>query len=264
MSFSIDFSDRTVIITGVSSGIGAGIAKVFAKTNANIAGCSLEPVEDDGVQDFIQTVREESGRTPLYVQADVTQLADLENFVAKTIECYGNIHVLASNAGSNMFMGAEHCSQQDWLYNLNLNLESHWNIARLCKPFLEKAGDGVIIINTSCHAFNTISGSFPYNIAKAGLKALVQTLTIEWGPGIRTVGIAPGLIETRLAKEWFDSFPDPMESRKKIENSYPLKRLGTPEEIGGWFVFLSSHYAAFAGGQTYLIDGGRSAIMMEI
>lgn len=264
MSFSIDFSGRTVIITGVSSGIGAGIAKVFAKTNANIAGCSLEPTEDDGVQDFIRTVRKESGRDPLYVQADVTKLADLENFVTRTIQCYGSIHVLASNAGTNMFMGAENCSHKDWLHNLNLNLESHWNIARLTKPFLEKAGNGTIIINASCHAFNTISGSFPYNIAKAGLKALVQTLTIEWGPSIRTVGIAPGFIETRLAKEWFDSFPDPVASRKKIENFYPLKRLGTPEEIGGWFVFLSSTYAAFSGGQTYLIDGGRSAIMMEV
>lgn len=264
MSFSIDLSNRTVIITGVSSGIGAGIARMFAKANANISGCSLEPLESEGVQHFMQAVKEESGKMPLYVQTDVTKLADLENFVAKTVECYGSINILASNAGANVFMGAEHCNQEEWLHNQNLNLESHWNIARLCKPFLENDGNGVIIINTSSHAFNTIAGSFPYNIAKAGLKALVQTLTIEWGPGIRTVGIAPGLIKTRLAEEWFQSFPDPIAARQKIEDFYPLKRIGTPEEIGGWFVFLSSPYAAFSGGQTYLIDGGRSSIMMEI
>jgi NAD(P)-dependent dehydrogenase (short-subunit alcohol dehydrogenase family) len=107
-----------------------------------------------------------------------------------------------------------------------------------------------------------VEGSFPYNIAKTALKALVQSLTLEWGPQIRTVGVAPGFIDTSLSKEWFDSFPDPKEQRKKTIESFPLKRLGTAEEIGGWFVFLSSKYASFAGGQTYLIDGGKSALMM--
>ena len=120
----------------------------------------------------------------------------------------------------------------------------------------------VIIINSSAHSYNTVAGSFPYNIAKTALRSLVQSLTIEWGPSIRTVGLAPGFIETTLAKQFFNESPDPQAKRTEIENAYPLKRLGTPEEIGRWFVFFASHYSSFVGGQTFLMVGGRSAIMM--
>jgi NAD(P)-dependent dehydrogenase (short-subunit alcohol dehydrogenase family) len=263
MPFEIDLSHKTVLITGVTLGIGAGIAKMYARANANIAGCALEPTDHISVKEFIQMVQGESGKTPLYVQSDVTVLSDLENFVYHSLQHFGSIDIVASNAGANVFKGAENCSHEDWLMNMNLNLESHWNLARLCKPHLEKSGEGVILINSSCHAFNSLPGCFPYNIAKAGLKALVQSLTLEWSPAIRTLGIAPGFMDTRLTEAYFNSFPNPQKEREKTINQFPLKRLGTPEEIGGWFVFLSSHYAAFAGGQTFLIDGGRSALMID-
>lgn len=263
MCFKIDLSDRTAVITGVSSGIGAGIAKMFARAGANIAGCALESRNYKGVKDFFETIKKESAKEPLYIQTDVTDLDQLDVFVSRVVEKFKSIDILASNAGTNVFKGAENCSRSDWLYNLNLNLESHWNISRLCKPHLEQNKNGVILINSSCHAFNTLPGSFPYNIAKSGLKALVQSLTLEWSPGIRTVGIAPGFIETQLAIDWFNSHDNPEVARQNTVQSFPLRRLGTPEEIGGWFVFLSSSYASFAGGQTYLIDGGRSAVMFD-
>lgn len=262
MPFNIDLSNKTVIVTGMSSGIGAGIAKMYAKANANIAGCALEPPGHEYVQEFIRTVEKESGKTPFYSQVDVTRFNEMENFVHRAAEHFGGIDILASNAGTNVYKGAEHCSREEWLFNMNLNLESHWNMAKLCKPYLEKSANGVIIINSSSHSLNTISGSFPYNIAKKALTGLIQSLTVEWGPSIRVVGVAPGFIDTKLAKEYFDTFPDPALKRSETEQAHPLHRLGTPEEIGGWFVFLSSHYAAFAGGQTYLIDGGRSSVMM--
>lgn len=263
MSFTIDLSGKTVLITGVSSGIGTGIAKMFAKAGANIAGCALDEENSHGAHQFIKEVEGQSGKSPLYVKTDVTDIKGIEQFVNRTIDKFGSADILASNAGTNIYKGAEACSREDWLYNMNLNLESHWNFARIAKPFLDQSGNGVIILNTSCHAYNTTPGSFPYNVAKSGLKALVQTLTVEWSPLIRTVGIAPGFIDTRLARDWFDGFSDPAEARRKTEAAYPLQRLGTVDEIGAWFVFLASEYAAFAGGQTYLIDGGRSAVMME-
>lgn len=262
MPFNIDLSGKTVVITGASSGIGAGIAKIYAKANANIACCAIEAPDHQLVQQMIVSVEKECGRKPLYIQADMTKPDQVENFINTAVKHYGGIDILASNAGTNVFRGAEHCTHEDWLFNMNLNLESHWNVARLCKPYLEKSNNGVIIINSSAHSSNTMSGSFPYNVAKTGLKALIQTLTIEWAPAIRTVGIAPGYIDTQLAKDFFESYPDPAAKRREAEEAYPLNRLGTPEEIGGWFVFLSSEYAAFSCGQTYLVDGGRSAVMM--
>lgn len=91
--------------------------------------------------------------------------------------------------------------------------------------------------------------------------SLVRAMAVEWGPSIRTIGLAPGFIDTPENQKWFDSFPDASHERQKTIDRHPVKRLGTPEEIGGWCVFLTSSYASFASGSTYLIDGGRSALM---
>jgi len=122
---------------------------------------------------------------------------------------------------------------------------------------------GVIIIITSNHAFSTIPGCFPYNVSKTALTGLVRSLAIEWGPRIRTVGLAPGFIDTPGNQQWFNSFPNPEKERQRTIDLHPVKKLGTPEEAGAWCVFLASDYAAFASGTTYLLDGGRSALMQD-
>jgi NAD(P)-dependent dehydrogenase (short-subunit alcohol dehydrogenase family) len=261
MPFTIDLSQKVVLLTGATSGIGLGIARQFARAGATIAGCGLETPE--AAHEFNEVVAQESGQPPLYVQADVTKPDDLNKFVQQTVTQFGRIDVLASNAGTNVFAGAEACSEEEWTMNLNLNLASHWRLARLCKPYLDGTPDGgVIIINASCHAYSSIPGCFPYNIAKTALLGLVRSLTLEWSPQIRVVGVAPGFIDTRLNEAWFGTFPDPAAERARTEAQFPMKRLGTPDEIGGWFVFLASDYAQFSAGQTYLIDGGRSAVMI--
>jgi NAD(P)-dependent dehydrogenase (short-subunit alcohol dehydrogenase family) len=196
------------------------------------------------------------------MQVDVTDSAQLERLVKAVIDQFNRLDILVSNAGANVFEGAEACTEEQWTYNQELNLHSHWRLAKLCKPFLE-TDSGVIIIMTSNHAFASIPGCFPYNVAKAGLTALVRSLAIEWGPSIRTVGLAPGFIDTPGNRNWFASFPDPALERKRTEDMHPVKRIGTPEEVGAWCVFLASEYATFASGITYLVDGGRSALMQD-
>jgi len=121
----------------------------------------------------------------------------------------------------------------------------------------------VIILMTSNHAYATIPGCFPYNVTKTALTGLVRSLSVEWGPAVRTVGIAPGFIETKASEEWFDSFSDAEAERQRTISLHPVKRLGTPAEVGAWCVFLASDYAGFASGTTYLLDGGRSAVMQD-
>ena len=116
---------------------------------------------------------------------------------------------------------------------------------------------------TSNHAFSTIPGCFPYNVAKTALTGLVRSLAIEWAPAIRTIGLAPGFIDTPGNQQWFNSFADPAQERKRTIDQHPVKRIGTPEEVGAWCVFMASEYAAFASGTTYLLDGGRSSMMQD-
>lgn len=262
MSLSINLSNKVVLVTGVSSGIGLATARQFAKAGALVAGCSRKPADDDHIRAFYQDIRAEKSKA-LYVQADVTIATDLERMVKTVVETFGRIDVLVSNSGMNVFKGAAGCSEEDWEYNMNLNLASHWRLAKLCKPYLEKSDDGVILLMTSNHAYYTIPGCFPYNVAKTAIKGLVQSLAIEWGPAIRTIGIAPGFIDTAGNDTWFNSFPDPQSERQRTIDMHPVKRIGTTDEVGALCVFLASNYARFMSGNTILMDGGRSALMQD-
>ena len=261
MSFQIDLSGKVVLITGVTSGIGAGAAKAFAAAGAKIAGCALNAKESTEAMAFLEEMKL-TGADAIYSSTDLTRPDQLTALAEKVLTCYGRIDILVSNAGANVFEGAENCSEERWMENHQLNLTSHWQLAKACKPALERQ-DGTIIIMSSNHAFSSIPGCFPYNITKTALTGLVRSLAIEWGPAIRTVGIAPGFIDTPGNQAWFNSFDDPRQEKEKTIGLHPVKRLGTTAEIGGWCVFLASEYAAFASGVTYLIDGGRSALMQD-
>ncbi|TDE44870.1 SDR family oxidoreductase [Flavobacterium rhamnosiphilum] len=261
MPLQIDLKDKVALITGITSGIGAAIAKVFAKAGAHVTGCGRHEASSQEAVRFVNRVNDFKQKA-LYLQADVTVADDLQKLVQQTIDKFGRIDILISNAGANVFEGAANCDEEHWQQNMELNLASHWRLAKLCKPYLEK-NNGVIIVMTSNHAYSSIPGCFPYNVTKTALTGLVRSLAIEWGPTIRTVGIAPGFIDTPGNQNWFDSFPDAAKERQRTIDLHPVKKIGSPEEVGAWCVFLASEYASFASGVTYLLDGGRSALMQD-
>lgn len=259
---NINLKGQVAIVTGVSSGIGQGVAKMLARAGCLISGCGTSPASSSGAQKFMELVNEE-GSQALYSSVDVTSTDDLERLVQETVKRFGGVDILVSNAGVNVFEGASGCDSSRWDFNMELNLKSHWMISKLCKPWLEKSDNGVIVIMTSNHSDNTIPGCFPYNVSKTAIKGLVQSLAIEWGPQVRTVGVAPGFIDTPGNEKWFQSFPDAGAERERTENMHPVKKIGTVEEVGGLCAFLASDMAAFMSGVTYLMDGGRSALMQD-
>lgn len=262
MALSIDLKGKTVLITGGVSGIGMGAAIMYAKAGAKVIACAELDTSHPLVNDFYEQIQLWT-EDVYYYTTDVTKNSDI-NELANTIDVvHGQLDILISNAGQNVFETVEHCEDSSWDFNHKLNLESHWKVAKAMKPLLTRSREGVVIVMTSNHAFSSMKGCFPYNVAKAALLSLVKAMAIEWGPDIRTVGIAPGFIDTPGNQKWFDSFEDPDEIRASTIERHPVKRLGSITEIGGWCVFLSSEYAAFASGTTYLIDGGRSALMQD-
>ena len=262
MSLEINLKGKVAIVTGVTSGIGSGVAKVLARAGCKVAGCGRSAESEEGSLNFKKKVENE-GVDSLYRQVDVTHPDQLESFVNEVVQYFGGIDLVVSNAGVNIFEKPADCTEEQWSFNMELNLAAHWKLGKFARPHLMK-NRGVLIIMTSNHAYTTIPNCFPYNVTKTALTGLVRTLAIDWGPEIRTVGLAPGFIETEGGERWFGSFPDPEEARNKVVNIHPVKRLGSVEEIGGFCAFLASEYAQFISGTTYLVDGGRSAIMQDI
>lgn len=262
MALTIDLNNKRVLITGVSSGIGLGIAGVMAEAGCDVAGCGLHAADSDGARAFIANV-EQHGRRADYRTLDLQNAGDLRGWVADAAAWLGGIDIVISNAGYSAFEGVSDCTDDAWDAALTVNLAVHWKLAKAAHPHLTQATDPIVIVIASNHAYYTIPGCFPYNVAKAGLLGLVQSLAIEWGPTVRAVGIAPGFIDTPGGDAWFNSFPDPAAERARTEAMHPAGRIGTPTEIGGMCAWLCSPYARFITGTTLLVDGGRSALMQD-
>jgi NAD(P)-dependent dehydrogenase (short-subunit alcohol dehydrogenase family) len=260
MSLAIDLSGKRAVVTGVSQGIGAGIARQLARAGADVAGCATRPESDPMAQSFLAAIKSE-GRRGFYFPVDVAGPAGPKSLVDHAAQALGGIDLLISNAGRNVFRGVDACTEQDWKECIDLDLASHWRLAQAAKPWLDGATRPVVILISSNHAYSTLPGCFPYNVAKAGMNALVQSLALEWGPAVRAVGIAPGFIDTPGNDQWFNSFPDPAAKRAAVEAGHPAGRIGAPDEIGAFCAFLASDHARFISGSTLLVDGGHSAKM---
>ena len=262
MSLQIDLSGKRAFVSGVTSGIGAAIADALAQAGCDVAGCGRSAEESDGARAFVASV-EAHGRRAVYRSADIADRSVPEPMIAAAADALGGLDLLVSNAGRNVFKGAKGASDADWDECMELDLAAHWRLAKAARPHLAESPDGIILIIGSNHAWQSIPGCFPYNVAKAGLLGLVQSLAIEWGPAIRTVGIAPGFIDTAGNQSWFDGFPDPAAERARTERMHPVGRIGTATEIGSLCVFLASPHAGFISGTTLCVDGGRSALLQD-
>lgn len=263
MALAINLSNKRALVTGVSSGIGAGIARALAQAGCAVAGCGIEPIDHPGPQAFLASVVAEGCRA-CYQPVDLADGGAARSFVVWAAGQLGGIDIVISNAGRNIFTGVERGTDAAWQSNIELNLAAHWRIAQAAKPSFDQAIAPVVIIIASNHGFTTMPGCFPYNVAKAGLRAMVQSLALEWGPHVRAVGIAPGFIDTPMNEVWFEAAPDPAVRRAEVEQLHPVGRIGTPAEIGALCAFLASPMGGFISGTTILVDGGRSAVMQDV
>lgn len=262
MSLAIDLTGKRVLVTGASDGIGAGVARVLARAGCQLVGTGSVPPDHPRALEFVTTMaREDCVAT--YLDGDLRDPETPARLIRDTVDALDGLDIVVSNAGRNAFLGVDATEEQDWQDCMNLNLASHWRLAKAARPHLTKSNPGVFLIMGSNHADRSIPGCFPYNVAKTALTGLVRAMAIEWGPAIRVVGVAPGFIDTPGNQAWFDSFPDPAAERARTERMHPAGRIGTPEEVGNLCAFLASPLCGFITGNTVLMDGGRSALMQD-
>jgi NAD(P)-dependent dehydrogenase (short-subunit alcohol dehydrogenase family) len=151
MSLQNDLSEKRAFVTGVTSGIGAGIARALAVAGCHVAGCGRSAAGSKGAKAFVQSVEAE-GVTAAYVQADIAKRGAAAPAIDAVVEQLGGLDLLVSNAGRNVFKGAEKASDADWDECMELDLAAHWRIAQAARPHVRQASPGVILIIGSNHA----------------------------------------------------------------------------------------------------------------
>lgn len=246
--------DKVAIVTGAGRGIGAAIAEAFVREGASVVIAELDAATGTATAARM-------GPAARFAPTDVTDQASVDSLVADTCDRFGRIDVLVNNAGINVFHTPLETSDDEWRRCMAVELEGVWRMCRAVLPAMLRQNGGSIVNIASSHSFTIIPGTFPYPIAKHGLLGLTRSLGIEYAANnIRVNAIAPGYIETDLAIDYWNSFPDPEAEKRRTYDLHPPRRIGRPEEVAMTAVFLASEEAPFINATSIAIDGGRSVL----
>ncbi|MDX3901454.1 MAG: SDR family oxidoreductase [Sphingobium sp.] len=240
----LDFSGKSVLVIGGSTGIGNGIARAFAARGATVCVTGTRPSRSDYAEN------EDADFTGLdYRQLHLSDPAALSGFAPNLdrldtlITCQGAVRYGRAEFEIDTFRDV-----------VEINLNSVMACAVHFRPLLAASGGSLIVIS-SIAAFNARRGNPAYASSKAAAVALVRTLGEAWAPdGVRVNGIAPGLVPSKLTAITTEN-----EDRlRKTLREIPLGRLGTPAEMAGAALFLASPLASYVVGHTITVDGGKS------
>ncbi|MCW6507849.1 SDR family oxidoreductase [Lichenifustis flavocetrariae] len=247
---------KVAIITGAGRGIGEATARAFVREGANVVVAELDAATGAATAAALS----ESG-SALYLPCDVTDEASVERVAADTLSAFGRIDVLVNNAGINVFHEPLDTSEAEWRRCFAVDLDGVWRMSKAALPAMLERGNGAIVNIASSHSFSIIPGCFPYPVAKHGLLGLTRALGIDYAArGVRVNAIAPGYVETQIAVDYWNTFPDPEAERLRTYNLHPPKRIGRPDEVAMTAVFLASDEAPFINAACIVIDGGRSVL----
>ncbi|KQS03778.1 short-chain dehydrogenase [Sphingomonas sp. Leaf357] len=246
-----DLSGRVAIVTGSSRGLGYAIAEAMVAHGATVV-VSSENAEDTAAAAETLNAGENTGRATGIV-CDVSDDAAIASLVAQTVDRFGGIDILVSNAGIQGGPAADPLDMSVFDRVLAINLRSMVVLTKHALPHMAKREGASVILTASISALRGNAKIDAYALAKAGVTQLARNIAVQWGPkGVRANAIAPGLIDTRLA----DHLKADAAFMARRMQMTPLRRMGQPYEIAGTAVFLAAPAGGFVNGQVLTVDGG--------
>ena len=249
-------SGKSAFVTGAGQGIGRGIAEELAVQGARVT------IAEINAETGRSSAHEMSaaGHQARFAQVDIRDEHDIKSGIAGHLSAYGGLDILVNNAGKNQRFDASHMSVDEWEKSMSVNLRGAWLCCKHALPVMAAQESGVIINIASVHATMTLSKNFPYNVAKSGILGLTRSLALDWGhKNIRAVAVSPGYIRTQPVIDGFAQAEDPTAEEQRVVELHPLKRIGTPANVGKLVAFLASDAACYITGTEIVIDGGISA-----
>ena len=235
-------SDRVVLVTGSTSGIGLATARLFAEAGDRVVFNSVRSVKAG---------ERLAAETPnsMYVQADVAKNEDCVRLVADILEHFGRLDVVVNNAGTTKVIPHRDLAAATldvWREIFEVNVFGTWSLCVAAMDAL-RASHGAIVNVSSLAGVRATGSSIPYAASKAAVNHMTALLAKAVGPEVRVNAVAPGLIDTPWTKDW-DTV------RGFVEAVAPLKRSGMPDDVAAVIVALAS--STYVTGQVVVVDGG--------
>ena len=241
------FDGKVAIITGSARGIGKSVARLFAEQGAQVVIADILQEEIDAtVHEFTS-----KGLKAVGSQCNITSEEEVELFMKDIYQQFGSIDILVNNAGITADNLIIRMKKNDWDKVLNVNLTGTFICTQKAARFMMKQRHGKVVNVSSIIGFIGNAGQANYAATKGGIIAFTKSVAKELASrNINVNAVAPGFIQTAMT----DALPEEIQ-QKYLEN-IPIKRFGTPEDVGKLVLFLSSEDADYITGQTIIIDGG--------
>ncbi|CBS88772.1 glucose 1-dehydrogenase [Azospirillum lipoferum] len=253
MSFTIDLTGRTALVTGASSGLGRHFAGVLAKAGARVA---LAARRTDALAETKAAI-EAAGGTAQVVAMDVTDAGSVSAAVAQAWDGHGRIDILVNNAGVTATRPFLDMSEEEWDRVIDTNLTGCARVARAVAQRMrddaQGGGRGGAIVNIASILGMRVAGHVSsYIAAKGGLVHLTKAMALELARhGIRVNALCPGYVETELNADFFAS-----DAGKALVKRIPQRRLGRLADLDGPLLLLASDAGAYMTGSVLAVDGG--------